>query len=258
MLFVKTGFPEEDELVLCTVANIQHHSVFATLDEYPGKQGMLHISEVSPGRIRNIRDFVVEGKKIVCKVLKVNQEKGYIDLSLRRVNEMQRIKKMNDIKMEQMAEKIIELSAKELKINFEKLYNELKEIIFKKYPDMRSCFTDASVNDGLLEEIGVQKKTSDILTEQIKSRIKPPEVIIGGELKLKSHAPNGIDIIKDALKKSENKKEIIIKYLGGGRFSIEIISSDYKSAEKLLKDLIDSVTNHMKKTEGECEFVRKE
>ncbi len=106
MLLKREGFPEEDELVLCTVTNIFHHGVFVNVEEY-GKGGMIHISEVSPGRIRNIRDFVREGKKVVCKVLRVNEEKGYIDLSLRRVNERQRKEKINEIKQEQKAEKII-------------------------------------------------------------------------------------------------------------------------------------------------------
>ena len=75
MLFKKQDFPEEGDLVLCTVTSVQFHSVFVDMDEY-GKGGMIHISEVSPGRIRNIRDFVKEGKKIVCKVLRINQEKG--------------------------------------------------------------------------------------------------------------------------------------------------------------------------------------
>ncbi|MEK6869062.1 MAG: S1 RNA-binding domain-containing protein, partial [Nanoarchaeota archaeon] len=49
MLLKKEGFPEEDELVMCTVTKVQFHSVFVTLDEYD-KGGMIHISEVSPGR----------------------------------------------------------------------------------------------------------------------------------------------------------------------------------------------------------------
>jgi len=65
MLLKKEGFPERDEFVLCTVTNIQFHSVFVDLDEYV-KPGMIHISEISPGRIRNIRDFVKEGKKVVA------------------------------------------------------------------------------------------------------------------------------------------------------------------------------------------------
>jgi translation initiation factor 2 subunit 1 len=69
MLYHKTGIPEDSELVLCTVNKVLPNSVFVTLDEY-GIDGLIHISEVSPGRIRNIRDFVKEGKKVVCKILK--------------------------------------------------------------------------------------------------------------------------------------------------------------------------------------------
>ncbi len=100
MLYKREGMPEEDELVLCTVTAVHGHSVFAKLDEY-GKTGMIHISEVSPGRIRNIRDYVVEGKKIVCKVLRIDKVKGHIDLSLRRVNAGQKKNKTNEIKQEQ-------------------------------------------------------------------------------------------------------------------------------------------------------------
>ena len=128
MLFKKQGFPEEGELILCTVTSVQFHSVFVELDEY-GKSGLIHISEVSPGRIRNIRDFVKEGKKVVCKVLRINEEKGYIDLSLRRVNESEKRRKIDDIKKEQNAEKIVEIAAGKIGIKTEQLYKELSEKI---------------------------------------------------------------------------------------------------------------------------------
>ena len=132
MLLTKKGFPEEDELVMCTVTKVQFHSVFVNLDEY-GESGMIHISEVSPGRIRNIRDFVKEGKKVVCKVLRVNEDKGHIDLSLRRVTETQRRTKVDEIKQQQKAEKILEFVAKDLNLDTKKLLEEITENISKKY-----------------------------------------------------------------------------------------------------------------------------
>src|SRR5210317_1898406 len=103
MLLQKKGFPLEDELVLCTVTNIHFHSVFAKMDEYDNKTGLIHISEISPGRIRNIRDYVVEGKKVICKVLKIDEGRGHIDLSLRRVNDGQKREKNSQLKQEQKA-----------------------------------------------------------------------------------------------------------------------------------------------------------
>ena len=84
MFYKKPGKPEIGELVVCTVRKILPHSVFVSIDEYQNLEGMNHISEISPGRIRNLRDYVIEGKTIVCKVLNINQQ-GNIDLSLRRV-----------------------------------------------------------------------------------------------------------------------------------------------------------------------------
>ena len=122
MFYKKSVFPQESELVLCTVKKVLYHSVFVSLDEYLNLDGMIHISEVSPGRIRNIRDFVKEDKKIICKVLRVNKEKKHIDLSLRRVSISLRKKKNNEYKQEQKSEKILEFAAKKLKINIEDIY----------------------------------------------------------------------------------------------------------------------------------------
>jgi len=76
MLYAIEGYPEEDEIVLCKVTKIFPNSVFVELLEYH-KPGMVHISEVSPGRIRNLRDFVSVDRQIICKILSVNKEKGY-------------------------------------------------------------------------------------------------------------------------------------------------------------------------------------
>src|SRR3989339_1517097 len=139
MLFKKQDFPEEGDLVLCTVTNVEFHSVFANLDEY-GRGGLIHISEVSPGRIRNIRDFVKEGKKIVCKVLRINEEKGYIDLSLRRVNESEKRRKIDDIKKEQNAEKIVEIAAGKIGLKPNELHKEISEKIAKNYASLHEFF----------------------------------------------------------------------------------------------------------------------
>lgn len=258
MLLKKKGFPEEDEIVICTVTKIHFHSVFVNLDEY-GRSGLIHISEVSPGRIRNLRDFVVEGKKVVCKVLRIDEEKGHIDLSLRRVTEGQKRAKANGIKQEQKAEKIIEFVARNLKIDAVQLYNQVSEKILAKYDSIYPAFEGVVKNDKLLKELGISDKIVKPLTEAIKQRIKEAEVQIGGELTLISYASDGIEIIKDALKKaSDVDKNISISYEGGGKYKVIVKAPDYKKAEKMLdaatKNALDFVNEH----DGEGSFVRAE
>jgi translation initiation factor 2 subunit 1 len=259
MLFKKHEFPDEGELVMCTVTKVQYHSVFVNLDEYD-KGGMIHISEVSPGRIRNIRDFVKEGKKVVCLVLRVNTEKGHIDLSLRRVNEGQKRAKVEEIKKEQMAEKIIEFIAKKLDKDVKDLYKEVSEKLLTKYDSLYACFEEAGAKSGLLEKLGLEKKLANDLEEAIKQRIKPAEVKIEGRLKLVSYEPDGIEIIKSTLKKAKDKGKdsFIITYLGGGSYGVEVKAKDFKEAEKILKNATEESLNFIKSKKGEGEFIRLE
>lgn len=259
MFYKKERFPEEDELVLCTVTNVHHHSVFVKLTEYD-KTGMIHISEVSPGRIRNIRDFVKEGKVVVCKVLRVNKDRGHIDLSLRRVTELQRRSKADEIKHEQKAEKIVEFVAKKLKIDVKKLYDEISDKIFKKYSMLYMCFEEVITDEKLLKKLGIKDKVAKELTEVIKQRIKPPEVLIRGKFILTSFDSNGIEIIKDTLKKAWeiDKENIEIYYSGGGKYNITVKAEDYKKAEKILEEATKAALDFIEENKGIGEFVREE
>ncbi|HJN56440.1 MAG: translation initiation factor IF-2 subunit alpha [Candidatus Woesearchaeota archaeon] len=259
MLLKKEGFPEEDELAICTVTKVQFHSVFANLDEY-GKGGMIHISEVSPGRIRNIRDFVKEGKKVVCKVLRINTDRGHIDLSLRRVTEGQKRNKIDELKQEQKAEKILEFVAKDLKIDVKKLFYDITKNISEKYASLYGFFQQVVVDSAAIKDAGVEEKTAEKIVEAVKSRIKEASIKIEGKLKLTSFASNGIDIIKEALKKAEEigKKSISIKYLGAGSYNIIINAKEYKDAEKLLKEASEKAIEHVMEYDGEGEFTRVE
>ena len=257
MLFKKEGFPEDGELVLCTVTSVQFHSVFVDMDEY-GKNGMIHISEVSPGRIRNIRDFVREGKKIVCKVLKINREKGYIDLSLRRVNEKEKRRKIDQIKRGQNSEKIIEIAAQKVGLKTEDFYKLVSEKISGKYETLFDFFEAVVKNDKAMSELDLDKKQAQVLSETIKLRVKPAEVEIKGKMKIMTFAPNGIDIVKESLQKAEDsgKGSLEIIYLGSGQFRFSVKAPDYKEAEKILKTATDVTINFVSKHSGTAEFAR--
>lgn len=257
MLLRRQGWPEEGELVLCKVTKIMPSSVFCNLEEY-GRSGMIHISEISPGRIRNIRDFVLEGKIVVCKILKINMEKGYIDLSLRRVSESMKRKKNDEIKQEQRAEKIVELAAKDMKTDVRKLYESVAAKLLEKYPLLYPAFEDVALNGKKLAEFGIEGKTAEKLEEFIKQKIKPPEIFVEGEFKIASYAPDGVELIKQALMPIEKKSNTTIKCLGNGKYLLKITAEDYKTAEKALKDTVDSTIEFIQKKGGSAEFVRAE
>lgn len=259
MYFKRQGIPEEGELVFCTVTNVQYNSVFVEIEEYK-KSGLIHISEISPGRIRNIRDFVKEGKMIVCKVIKIDTQRGNIDLSLRRVTEMQKRRKTDERKQEQKAEKIIESLASQIKKEPLDVYKEVTAILLPKFDMLQYAFEDVVENNQSLLKLGISKDYADKLEELIREKIKPKKVIVGGSLFLCSYDENGLDIVKKALKSANDVSPTIsIRYLGAGSHSIEVEAKDYKEAEKTLKDALDSAQKVMNEDKtSEFKFKRKE
>ncbi len=257
MLYKKTGFPEESEIVFCKVTKVLPNAVFAVLEEYD-KQGMIHISEVAPGRIRNIRDFVKEGKTVVCKVLKVRQESGQIDLSLRRVSEMQKREKSDFLKQEQTAEKIVEFAATKLKIDFRKTYDEIVQNALKKYESLYQCFEAVAAEKENLERLGIMPEVAKYITEIVIQRMKPQDVELKGTLALSTKAPNGVEIVKEALKETENagKKPIKITYLGSGKYQMSTTAPDLKTGEKILRAAAEKAISFMEKNKGTASFER--
>lgn len=258
MYYHKTGFPEEDELVMCTVTNVQYNSVFVRLDDY-GKTGLIHISEVSPGRIRNLRDFVKEGKVIVCKILRVNTQRGHIDVSLRRVNEAQRRGKIEERKAEQKAEKIIETLAKELNEDPKKVYDEVAKSLLPAYEMLNYAFTDVVENNASLVDTGLAEKYAKPLEAIVIDRIKPKEVAIEGDLTLNSYAIDGLELVKQTLLVVKKSSESLdIRYLGAGNWRIMITAPEFKEAEKILKTALDAAQKVADQNAVSLRFVRKD
>ena len=94
---------EEGDIILCTVDRIVGTVVFVKIEDK--EEGSIIISEIAPGRIRNLRDYVVPKKRIVCKVLRKTGDR--IDLSLRRVTQKERKEVMDRSKQEQSYKNIL-------------------------------------------------------------------------------------------------------------------------------------------------------
>ncbi len=255
MLYHKQGSPEENEIVLCRVTKIFPSSVFVNLLEY-SDSGIIHISEVSPGRIRNLRDYVSVGRQIVCKILRIDTERGHIDLSLRRVNSTERQEKLEEIKQELKSESLVKNLAKKLNTPYETLYKELTSKIFTEYSHLHLCFKDMAEDLVDVVKLGIAKKTADELTTAVKDKFKPPKVTIQGEIKIQTYDSNGVDKVKKTLQLVEKVSPTLnLFYLGAGRFKVIIEDVDYKPAEKNLKKALDIIEKFNDKT-STATFVR--
>ncbi len=237
MFYKRKGLPEEDEIVLCKVTKIFPNSVFVDLLEY-NDSGMIHISEVSPGRIRNIRDYVSVGRQVVCKVLKIDREKGHIDLSLRRVSTHQRRDKLEEIKQELKSETLIKNLAKKLNLKDFDLYKKISKPVFQDYSHLHLFFRDIVSGEVDPEEQGIDKNVAKELEIAVKEKFKEPKVLFQGEIYLHTFDSNGLEKVQKTLTEIEKvSKNLAVTYLGAGKYKFILEEKDYKVAEKYLKKI---------------------
>ncbi|MEK6936831.1 MAG: S1 RNA-binding domain-containing protein [Nanoarchaeota archaeon] len=252
MFYKKPNLPNNNDFVLCTVKTILHHSVFVSLDEYDNLEGLVHISEIAPGRIRNIRDYVKPDKRIVCKVLKVNIHTKQIDLSLRRVSINAMKIKIDNFRQEEKAEKLLEIIGKQMNFNLERMYKEFGIKLIEEFGSLQESFNKIS-NEGenVLKQLGFNEKSLSIIVKFVKEKIKPPKAKAKLILELKNFEENGLELIKGLLAKVKeiNKKAetVEVNYISAPNYSLEITTSDVKNADHIIENLADEIINYGKK-----------
>jgi len=252
------GFPEDGELVVCTVKSVKNFGAFVTLDEYDDKEGFVHVRDVTTGWVKYIRDFIREGQKIVCKVLGVDSSKGHIDLSLKTVNEHQKREKIQQWKNEKKAEKLMEIVAERMSISLDSAYDLFGNKVLDAYETLYGAFeTVAASADEFRSEF--DGDWIDVFVEVAVENVTLSYVQIEGILELRSSAPNGVELIKNAMKKGEKAAKdakVSIQYVGAPRYRIVITADEYKEAEDVMKMVSSAVIDDLVKAGGEAVLKR--
>ena len=75
-----TAEPEVNKIYTGTVANIMDFGAFVTI--MPGRDGLVHVSEISEERVENVSDYFVQGEEVKVKVLEVDRQ-GKIRLTMK-------------------------------------------------------------------------------------------------------------------------------------------------------------------------------
>ena len=265
---VRDDWPEKTELVVCTVKELKTFGVFVTLEEYGNKEGFIHISAVATGWVKHLRDHVREGQKIVCKVLYVDKQRGHIDLSLKAVKEGQRRERVKAWKNEKKAKKWLTLIASSVKVEISKAdLEELELKLLDAYGGLYDAFHEV-LKGGKepLIALGINEEIADAISEVALANVKQPSVHITGYLELTCPVSNGVEIIKDALKKAEeviksepsdtNGLKLECFYIGAPKYKIRITAPDYKKAESVLSEASSAAIETVKQNEGYGKFYR--
>ena len=231
---------KEGDLILCTVEKIEGTLVFVRLSDK--KQGTIITSEVAPGRIRNLRDYVVPKKKIVGKVLRVVND--HIDLSMRRVSSKEKKEIMDRYKQEQTAKSAIHQLLKEKAVAVE-------EKILQEFDSLYEFLLEAKEKIKLVAEY-IPKEFHEAITKLTQK--KQRDVEVKKIVKLRCLEDDGIQRIKKILSLDE---KAVVTYISAGRFQIKVKAENYKLANQIINEFTGKIEESAKEQECECEILDK-
>ena len=78
------GKYKKNEVVEGLVTGIEQYGIFVSLDEY--YSGLIHISEISDGYVKDINNFVKVGETIKVRVIEIDDDSFHVKLSIKNLN----------------------------------------------------------------------------------------------------------------------------------------------------------------------------
>ncbi|WP_254543730.1 translation initiation factor IF-2 subunit alpha [Halomarina pelagica] len=256
-----TGWPDPGDLVVGKVDEITDFGVFVDLEEYEDRRGLVHVSEVASGWIKNIRDHVTPGELVVCKVLDVNESSQQIDLSIKDVNEHQRSDKVQEWKNEQKADKWMTLAFGEEMTDEQ--YIAVANELLGEFGSLYDGFEQAAIHGAeALSETDLDDEEVSAIVETARENVSVPYVNITGYVHLRSPSPDGVDDVKAALEAAEGNGEIpeeielSVSYVGAPEYRIKVRAPSYKVAESALEASADRARATIEERGGSAVFHR--
>ncbi|KAL0277782.1 UNVERIFIED_CONTAM: hypothetical protein PYX00_004946 [Menopon gallinae] len=193
---------------------------YVHLLEYNNIEGMILLSELSRRRIRSINKLIRVGKTEPVVVIRVDKEKGYIDLSKRRVSQEEADKCTERFAKAKAVNSILrhvaELLNYETDEQLEKLYQNtawLFEEKLKKKASSYDFFKQIAMDPTILRECGLDRKTEEVLLANIQRKLTSQAVKIRADIEVACYGYEGIDAVKTALRAglSVSTEELPIK-----------------------------------------------
>ncbi|XP_022988418.1 eukaryotic translation initiation factor 2 subunit alpha homolog [Cucurbita pepo subsp. pepo] len=216
-------YPEVDMAVMIQVKNIADMGAYVSLLEYNNIEGMILFSELSRRRIRSVSSLIKVGRIEPVMVLRVDKEKGYIDLSKRRVSEEDIQACEERYNKSKLVHSIMRHVAETMNIDLEDLYVHVGWPLYRKYGHGFEAFkiivTDPdSVLNSLTREVkeagpdgqevtkvvpAMSEDVKDALIKNIRRRMTPQPLKVRADIEMKCFQFDGVLHIKEAMRKAE-------------------------------------------------------
>lgn len=254
--FYEAKYPEIESLVMVNVRTIADMGAYVSLLEYNNIEGLILLSELSRRRIRSINKLIRVGRNEVAMVLRVDKDKGYIDLSKRRVSPEDVAACEDKFNKAKAVHGVLRHLAERRKFHLTELYERIAWPLYRKYGHAYDAFkialaeeTGGGGGDSATEDPFTSLEVpSDIIEElklYIRRRLAPQPIKIRADVEVSCFTYDGIDAIREALfagiAVGTDNSPIKIRLIAPPIYVLSTMTLEKESGIALLQKAIDVI-----------------
>jgi len=189
---------------MVNVRRIADMGAYVKLLEFQEIEGMILLSELSRRRIRSVNKLIRVNRNECVMVLRVDEEKGYIDLSKRRVASEDIAKCDERYQKAKAVHMVLRQVAEKQGMFLKELYKQVGWPLYRKYGHCYDAFKLALTGQAdPFEELQISDVLRNEITQYIHRRLAPQPVKVRSDIEITCFTEEGIETIRDALHAGE-------------------------------------------------------
>jgi len=246
------NIPRVGELVIANVAKISKFGAYCRLVEYNDLEVFLPLKEISSGWIKNIREHIHEGQKLVCVITFYDKEKGTIDISLKRVSPSNKKEKIRSYNLENRLSAIFAQAVKMVKEQPNK--EALIATGLLEFTTYTNLVQNATNNSKEFNDSKLPKKLKDAILKVLESNKKQKRYLVSYIATIYTYNTlSGASELR-SLMESIKKTGVEVKYIGAPKYRFLAEGEDYVVAESKIRTVEKLITDNL--TKGVFEIAK--
>lgn len=218
------------DIYICKVKRILQHGVIVEIGA-TGKEGFIHISELSNRWVKNVKDLVRENSLVVCKVTESTPQS--VSLSIKRVGENEKKQSLKEWSVTNRLKKLIEKYDRSPQSLISKIEDE-NGSLYNLYSELLEGNHDA------LDKLKLKQDLRDAVMKFVEGTRK--KLVLKSFLTIRSYGENGIDDIKKLLSEQySSRKTWRFTYVKAPNYLLEVDAGSTKRTLAENKKILDTL-----------------
>lgn len=242
-------YPCVGDIIIVNVKQVSDVGAYVKLLEYNNIEGMIPLQEITKKKVRSLPKLIRVNMDIVVTVIRIDKEKGYVDLSKRLVSPEDIEKCKERFNKSKVVQHIMRDIATKLDLAIETLYIKIVWPLHKIYDHAYYAFKEALYSQNVFSDLEITENIKKELLQNIEKRLTPQNIKIITYIELTCFAYKGIEAIKEAILVIDNP-EIKVKLVASPLYVMTIQTADKNTGIESLEAAIKKMEVLLKEQKG--------